>query len=123
MFDLTLVEEGDTPTPEQAERLDATGVVQLTGNQEWYSALREAQGNPQMTIDTGFWMSLGFDPLIQTDNWLEWGYLIDLDAGELIVYEIAYKDAPKVRRRLAFSQLKDTLTIEHIMTAMDKEGA
>jgi len=121
VFDLTLVEEQDSPTPEQMEALVKAGTWEnVSTGGDWYSALRGTQGEPEKMIESGFWMGQGFDPTQASDSWLEWGYLIDLDAGELLVYDIAYEKDPVIRRRIPFADLVG-VNANEIMSAIESE--
>lgn len=121
VFDLTMVEEGESPSPEQMQALVSAGTwAQVSTGTDWYSALRNTQGDPQALIDSGFWMGQGFDPTQASDSWLEWGYLIDLDAGELLVYDIAYEKDPVIRRRIPFAELVGVDAAE-LMAGIERE--
>lgn len=76
---LTLVEEQDEPTAEEIAKLGVTPRNVSTGR-DWYSALRDFQGEPQATLDLGYMTDHHGDAE-------EWGYVFDLDAGTFKVYE------------------------------------
>jgi len=121
VFALAEVHEGDSPSPEQMQALVEAGTwMHVSTGQDWYSALRGTQGEPEKMIESGFWMTQDFDPTQANDSWLEWGYLIDLDAGELLVYDIPYEKEPVVRRRIPFADLVDANANE-IMSAIESE--
>jgi hypothetical protein len=111
VFDLTLVEENDAPSEEQMNALVEAGTwASVSTGGDWYSALRGAQGNPQVLIDSGFWLSQGFDPLTSADSWLEWGYIIDLDEGRLTVYEMVSRQIPRAKAHIPFASLTGDYT-------------
>ena len=87
--ELTLVSEGERPTPEQIETCRRSGTVNLavsTGSeQDWYCLLRKAQG------DVSFWKK-GLPFILDgkgflSDSMCEWAYIINLDDEVLEVYE------------------------------------
>lgn len=84
--DQQLVNEETPPTAEQVEQLlgYANLNVSTQSPQEWYVLLRETQGDLAATLACGYMVDgfeFGHDALF-----CEWGYVIDLDADEFVIY-------------------------------------
>jgi hypothetical protein len=92
---LQLVTDETPPTLEQQERMVALGAYDgavSTGRPtEWYSLLRNTQGDPELTLKAGL-MEDGHEFAIDS-LFCEWAYVIDLDAGQFEVYEGFQKSA------------------------------
>lgn len=78
---LEQVEEGSEPTEEQLAKLTARGFTEaqnVSTGRDFYSWLRDCQGDLDLTLRSGFWIKggyeFGFDSLF-----CEWGYVIDVD--------------------------------------------
>ena len=73
-----------TPTPEDVEQLKRWANFTVGGpGLSWYQLLRETQGHPAAILDSGHIIDgweYGHD-----DVFCEWVYLVDFDAGQLIV--------------------------------------
>ena len=80
---LTLVDEDDAPTAEQLAALrNVTGDVSEA--RDWYWALHGLQGDPGAILSAGY-MTDGRD-FAEHGSRCMWVYVIDMDAGELIVH-------------------------------------
>ena len=90
------VDEDDNPTPEQMADLKARGFWQnVSTGTDWYSALRNAQGDLAAYIDAGYIPSFDVDGVLESsDVFIEYGYVIDLDKRELRVYESGAEGKP-----------------------------
>jgi hypothetical protein len=99
---LELVDESDKPTPEQQERLVAMGThdsdVSSGQTEEWYSLLRNCQGDPELTLKSGFMIEGAGFPL--DSLFCEWAYVIDLDNQRFEVYR-GFQTAPHEDGRFA----------------------
>lgn len=87
---VVVVKETEKPSAEQLADLKARGFWQnVSTGDDWYAALRNAQGDLEKYVEAGYIPS--FDPTsaINGDrSWLEWGYVIDLDERSLIVHQL-----------------------------------
>lgn len=93
---LQSVDEGETPTSGQLAVLKARGFWRnVSTGTDWYSALRNAQGDLAAYIDAGYIPSFDVDGVLESSNiFIEYGYVIDLDKRELRVYENGAEDKP-----------------------------
>lgn len=81
---LVLVDEDASPTPEQWKALSHYANTNVSSGTDWYSLLRECQGDLTATLESGHMIdghTFALDSLF-----CEWGYVVDLDAGNLDVY-------------------------------------
>jgi hypothetical protein len=83
---LTLVESDSRPTPKQkAALVEFTNLgVGEQSDDDWYCVLRETQGDLEQTLRSKHMIDsfqFGYDSLF-----CEWGYVIDFDADEFVVY-------------------------------------
>jgi hypothetical protein len=84
VINLKVVSESDEPTTEEASALSKYSNGNVSTGSDWYATLRETQGNPEMILESGYILNsfeFGFDGLF-----CEWGYVLDLDNGNLDVY-------------------------------------
>lgn len=90
---LRVVTEKVPPTPEQFDdlrewldhnvnRYDENGVARETPS--WYQLLRKTQGDPREILAAGYLLDASDFPA--DSLFAEWGYVIDLDDGDLEVY-------------------------------------
>jgi hypothetical protein len=86
---LKLVNEDAKPTKAQQRKLAAAGFhdpnVSTGSTEEWYSLLRNTQGDPRATLRSGFMIDKRDFALDST--FCEWAYVIDLDTGAFEVYQ------------------------------------
>jgi len=80
---LIIVDEDDAPTAEQVEALRSVA-GDLSECRDWYWALRDLQGDPGAILGAGY-MTDG-QGFAEGSSSCLWAYVIDLDAGELIVH-------------------------------------
>jgi hypothetical protein len=87
-FQLPTVDESEQPTPEQSVDLKARGYWHsVSTSADWYSHLRDCQGDIERYIRAGYLPTISNTVLTEKDIFMEWGYVIDVDAKELVVYE------------------------------------
>ena len=89
---LQRVDEQEEPTAEQLADLKERGFWQDVGTgRDWYSALRGAQGDLAAYLTAGYIPALDVEAALnEKETWLEWGYIVDLDASSLDVYASEY---------------------------------
>lgn len=83
---LEIIDESDNPTDEQIARLTKAGLdpSKVSTGADFYAWLRDCQGDPQATLDSGFItdsVGFGMDPLF-----CEWAYIVELDKKVVEVY-------------------------------------
>jgi len=88
---LVVVNDGEAPTAAQRDDMKERGFANtsVSDGRDWYSMLRNCQGDPNMTLLSGYWLDgTGFH---LESLYCEWAYVFDLDArdgrGEFVVYE------------------------------------
>ncbi|ALY10867.1 hypothetical protein WILDE_85 [Arthrobacter phage Wilde] len=84
---ITLVNESDSPTPEQIEKLTEAGFKpqSVSTGMDFYSWLRDCQGDPAKTLAAPFvndGKEFAWDP-----GYIEWGYIVDFDKRTVEVYK------------------------------------
>lgn len=91
---LALVDEDSTPTLQQIQDLQKYWDPNVsTGSaKEWYSLLRNMQGDLAAHLGVGVMIDSGEFPM--DSLFCEWGYLVDLDRHVLEVYEGFQKESP-----------------------------
>lgn len=84
---VTRIDETDSPTQAQANDLNQRGILpsNVSTGRDWYAWLREYQGDPLGLLGIGYWPEN--NEFINDSLFCEWGYIINLDANELEVYE------------------------------------
>jgi hypothetical protein len=84
---LKVVKETAKPTPEQWKRLREGGFVDdnVSTGTDFYAGLRRCQGNPALTLSSGFWLDA--TDFHQDGLFCEWSYVFDLDAKTFQVFE------------------------------------
>ena len=78
---LKLVDEGETPTPEDLALIGTVYHQNVSAGADWYAYLRGTMGNPALILDSGF--ACGDNNF----NAEEYDYIIDFDKDEFVVYE------------------------------------
>lgn len=92
---LVQVDEIDKPSPEQLADLKARGFWQdVSTGDDWYAALRSAQGDILAYLEAGYIPSMSPEVIQKSDIFIEWGYLIDLDERVLRIYSGAKEGEP-----------------------------
>jgi hypothetical protein len=82
---LEIVPEQGNPTPEQAKAVAKYSDGGVSTGVDWYSALRNCQGNPAMILESGYILDsfdFGYDGIF-----CEYAYVLDFDKGCLDVYK------------------------------------
>lgn len=96
VIDLQVVDEQAEPSENERIRVaDFTDSRVSTGT-DWYSALRHCQGDPEMTLASGYMIDSHEFPL--DSLFAEYGYVFNLDDGTFEVYRGFQKDVPKSGR-------------------------
>ena len=93
---VVLVDEDESPTAEQLADLKERGFwANVSTGSDWYSALRNAQGNLAAYIEAGYITSFDVQHFLDTGNcFIEYGYVVDLDERLLVVHEYHTERAP-----------------------------
>jgi hypothetical protein len=100
------VDENAEPTPEQIERLKLAGFDPsgVSTGADWYSWLRNIQGDPEATLNSGY-IANNLD--FATDSlFCEWAYIVDLDNKLLEVYR-GFQQDPHSSGRFASPAASD----------------
>lgn len=109
---LVEVEDGTPPTEDQKLALMryADPGVSTRSFDEWYVILRDTQGDPQKTLDAGYYED-GFKT-----GGEEYGYLIDLTGEKLEIYSSYYYGSEGLEggRLKQYEALVQVLTFEQI---------
>lgn len=96
---LRLVNDQDTPSENERKNFAKFADPGVSTGQDWYSLLRETQGDPEKTLDAGVMIdSLSF---AHDSLFCEWGYLVNFDTGMIEVYRGFQEDPAKVKGRFA----------------------
>lgn len=90
--ELQLVKDSDEPSDEDREKYAELADPRVSTGQDWYSLLRNNQGDLGAILKTGIATDAGDFPL--DSLFCEYGYLVDLDAGMFEVYRGFQKDVP-----------------------------
>jgi hypothetical protein len=97
---LVLVDDSKAPTPEQIKKLSKyadTGVA--TGKlTDWYCLLRNCQGDPMATLESGYMRDAAENVADSMD--CEWAYIVNFDTGKLEVYK-GWQTKPHKKGRYA----------------------
>lgn len=83
--EFTVVSEDGTPTDAQRDLIRDRIDIEPGLEGDWYSALREIQGDFAKVLRAGFCPDASWFPV--DGQSCEWGYLLDLDAQKLEVYK------------------------------------
>lgn len=88
-----VVPEDGEPTPEQVQRMTGQETPDTAVGGEWYTWLRDAQGDLAETLRLGF----ATDGIAFAANSLfcEWGYLVNLDNSTVEVYR-GFQEEPHI---------------------------
>ncbi len=83
---LRAVTEDSTPTPEDIARLVKfhDSDVSTGSATEWYSLLRDTQGNPENTLEAGVYVDSS--DFLKDSLFCEWAYIVNLDTQMTEVY-------------------------------------
>lgn len=82
---LIVVNESDSPTPEEFAKLAEFSDDRVSTGADWYATLRNCQGDPDAILRSGYILdsfSFGYNSLF-----CEWAYIIDLDTYTLDIYQ------------------------------------
>ena len=96
---MKFIDEQSTPTAEEREKYGAFADPGVSTGEDWYSLLRNAQGNLQAYLDLG----------IMPDNtdfahdslFCEYAYAVNFDTGVVEVYRGFQQDPARVKGRFA----------------------
>lgn len=93
---VVLVDEDESPTAEQLADLKERGFwANVSTGSDWYSALRNAQGNLAAYIEAGYIPRFDVRHFLDKgDCFIEYGYVVDLDEHLLVVYEYGKDGRP-----------------------------
>ena len=82
---LTVVDEGESPAAEQANRLAKFTDSHVSTGDDWYSTLRNCQGDPAAILESGFILdSVAF---AKDSLFCEWAYIVNLDTQVIEIYQ------------------------------------
>jgi hypothetical protein len=101
---LTLLNEDDPPTQEDRTRLAEYADLSVSTGQDWYSLLRNTQGDPEAILSSGFMIDSHNFPL--DSLFCEWGYLVDLDRATFDVYR-GFQNSPAAAGRWVGKDVED----------------
>jgi hypothetical protein len=92
---LEIVDESASPNDDQLRKLQANGFApqRVSNGRDFYSWLRDAQGDLGALIKSGFWIDDGYE-FGKDSLFCEWGYVIDVDARRFDVYQGFQKSVP-----------------------------
>lgn len=93
---LRLVDDSDEPTPEEREQFAHLADPGVSTGRDWYSLLRETQGEPAAILEAGVAGDATGFPL--DSLFCEWAYVIDLDQETFEVYEGFQRSGPVAGR-------------------------
>lgn len=115
---LKIVDESADPTPEERAALEDRYFERVSTGQDWYAVLRKTQGDPELILESGHIAAVDPATTRSTDDvWLEYSWLIDLDAEEFIGYEGNLAGPVRIRRPLS-----NLPTDEELIAAFAVEG-
>lgn len=89
---LRLVNEDESPTDEDREHFSKFWNKNVSSGDDWYSLLRETQGNPGAILAAGAMCDASSFP--RDSLFCEWAYVVDFDAEVLEVYQGFQKSPP-----------------------------
>lgn len=92
---IVIVDEDESPTAAQLADLKERGFwANVSTGSDWYSALRNAQGNLAAYIEAGYIPRFDVQHFLDKgDCFIEYGYVVDLDECLLIVFEYGKEGA------------------------------
>lgn len=84
---LRVVSQDSIPTQEDVEKLaQFTNLgVGTQSPEDWYCLLRDTQGNPAKILEAG--VVVDHESFLLDSLWCEWGWIINLDANVVEVYQ------------------------------------
>lgn len=91
-----VVDEDRSPTEKQRDQIRDRLDIEPGLEGDWYSALREIQGEFARTLRAGFCPDASWFPVDSLS--CEWGYLLDIDERAVEVYKGMNKLPPKAGR-------------------------
>jgi hypothetical protein len=99
-----ITNEDAEPTPEEAARLAEYADLSVSTGEDWYSLLRNTQGDPEAILTSGYMIDGHSFPL--DSLFCEWGYLVDLDRASFDVYR-GFQNSPATAGRWAGKDTED----------------
>jgi hypothetical protein len=96
---LRLIDEDTEPSESERKNFARFADEGVSTGKDWYSLLRQCQGDPEKTLDSGVLLdglSFAHDSLF-----CEWGYLLNFDTGQIEVYRGFQTQAEFVKGRFA----------------------
>ena len=92
---LRLIDEDTDPTDADREQFAALTDSDVSTGRDWYSLLRNAQGDLKAYLDAGVWIdNLDF---AEDSLFCEYGYLVNLDRG-VVEFYLGFNKGPAVGR-------------------------
>ena len=88
------------PSEDERVKLADFADTGVSTGKDWYSLLRETQGNPELTLAAGYMPEGGGDFARNNSLFCEWAYVVDLDAGFFEVYK-GFQTEPHTEGRFA----------------------
>ena len=102
---LRLIDEDTEPSESERKNFARFADEGVSTGKDWYSLLRECQGDPEKTLDSGVLLdglSFAHDSLF-----CEWGYLLNFDTGMIEVYRGFQRDPAAVKGRFVSDELSN----------------
>lgn len=98
VMDLQAIESDSEPTEAERERFKQYWNKNVSSGQDWYSLLRETQGEPALILQAQFYEDAGDFP--KDSLFCEWAYVVDFDQRVFEIYA-GFRTSPPTEGRWA----------------------